>query len=95
MISLADEENKFYEKQKVYYICKKEFCTDEFNSDENDQNEFNIDENGKMNLILMKMIKMNLILMKTLNMHFDNTIKSEIIVITLENLEELPIIFVI
>ena len=37
MILLTDEENKSYEKQKVYYICKKEF-----NTDENDKNAFNI-----------------------------------------------------
>ena len=29
MILLTDEETKFYEKQKVCYICKKEFSTDE------------------------------------------------------------------
>ena len=29
MIPLTDEENKSYEKQKVCYICKKEFSTDE------------------------------------------------------------------
>ena len=28
MISLTDEENKFYKKQKVCYICKKGFSTD-------------------------------------------------------------------
>ena len=28
MIPLTDEENKSYEKQKVCYICKKEFSTD-------------------------------------------------------------------
>ena len=28
MILLTDEETKFYEKQKVCYICKKEFSTD-------------------------------------------------------------------
>ena len=28
MIPLTDEENKPYEKQKVCYICKKEFSTD-------------------------------------------------------------------
>ena len=28
MISLTDEENKYYGKQKVYYICKKEFSID-------------------------------------------------------------------
>ena len=37
MIQLTDKENKFYEKQKVCYICKKEFSTDE-----NDKNEFNL-----------------------------------------------------
>ena len=35
MIPLTDEENKSYEKQKVCYICKKEF-----NIDENDKNAF-------------------------------------------------------
>ena len=29
MISLTDEEIKFYKKQKVCHICKKEFCNDE------------------------------------------------------------------
>ena len=29
MIPLTGEENKFYEKQKVCYICEKEFCTDD------------------------------------------------------------------
>ena len=54
MIPLTDEENESYEKQKVCYICKKKFNTDEFNTDENkfdndenDKNEFNTDENGK------------------------------------------------
>ena len=28
MISLTNDENKSYEKQKNCYICKKEFCTD-------------------------------------------------------------------
>ena len=28
-----------------FYICKKEFNTHEFDTDENDKNEFNIDEN--------------------------------------------------
>ena len=58
MILLNEKENKFYEKEKVCYICKK-------------------------NLRLMKMIKMNL------------NYKSEIIVITQEHLEELPIVFAI
>ena len=49
----------------------------------------------KMNLILMKIIKMNLILMKMIKMHLNHTIKSEIIAITLENLEQLLKIFVI
>ena len=34
MISLTDKENKSYEKQKVCYICKKEFSTDENNKNE-------------------------------------------------------------
>ena len=34
---LTDKENKFHEKQKVCYICKKEFSTDE-----NDKNEFKL-----------------------------------------------------
>ena len=42
MIPLTDEENESYEKQKVCYICKKDF-----NTDENDKNEFNTDENDK------------------------------------------------
>ena len=28
MIPLTNDEKKLYEKQKVYYICKKQFCTD-------------------------------------------------------------------
>ena len=31
MIPVTDEENKSYEKQKVCYICKKEFTTDDDN----------------------------------------------------------------
>ena len=31
MISLTDEEKKCYEKQKVCYICKKAFSTDDDN----------------------------------------------------------------
>ena len=34
--------NESYEKQKVCYICKKEF-----NPDEDDKNEFNTDGNDK------------------------------------------------
>ena len=54
MIPLIDEGNEFYEKQKVCYICKKEFNTDEndkndFNTNENDENEFNTYENDKFN----------------------------------------------
>ena len=45
MIPLTEEENESYEKQKIFYICKKEFSTHEFDTDENDKNEFNIDEN--------------------------------------------------
>ena len=37
MIPLTDEENKSYEKQKVCYICKKEFSTAE-----NDKNAFKL-----------------------------------------------------
>ena len=29
MIPLTNEENEFYEKQKVCRICKEEFCIDE------------------------------------------------------------------
>ena len=47
MIPLTDEENESYEKQKVCYIYKTEFNSDEFNTDENDKNEFNTDENNK------------------------------------------------
>ena len=60
MIPLTDKENKSYEKQKVCYICKKEFSTDE-----NDKNVFKL------------------------------YIRSEIIVITQENLMELLIVFAI
>ena len=37
MIPLTDEENNSYEKQKFYYICKKEF-----NIDENDKIAFKL-----------------------------------------------------
>ena len=37
MIPLTDNENRSYEKQKVCYICKKEFCTDE-----NDKSKFKL-----------------------------------------------------
>ena len=37
MIMLTDKKNKSYEKQKVCYICKKEFSTDE-----NDKNAFKL-----------------------------------------------------
>ena len=52
MIPLTDEENDSYEKQKVCYICNKEFNIDEndkneFNTDENNKNQFNTDENNK------------------------------------------------
>ena len=50
IIPLTDEEKESYEKQKVCYICEKEFSTDK------------------------------------------NTVKSEIIVLTQENLEELLIV---
>ena len=35
MIPLTDEETESYEKQKICYICKKEFSTDK-----NDENKF-------------------------------------------------------
>ena len=37
MISLTDEEIKFYERQKECHVCKKEFCYDE-----NEKNKFKI-----------------------------------------------------
>ena len=37
MIPLTNDENKSYEKQKQFHICKKEFCTNK-----NDENEFKI-----------------------------------------------------
>ena len=37
MIPLTDEENKFYEEQKVGHICKKEFCYDN-----NEKNKFQL-----------------------------------------------------
>ena len=37
MIRLTDKRNKFYEKKKACYICKKEFSTDA-----NDKNAFNL-----------------------------------------------------
>ena len=37
MIPLTDKETEFYEKQKVFHICKKEFCTDY-----DDKNEFKL-----------------------------------------------------
>ena len=37
--------------------------------------------------------KINLVLMKMIHMHLNYTIKSEIIVITLENLQEMLIVF--
>ena len=47
MIPLTDEENESYEKKNVCYICKKDFDTDGFDTDENDKNESNTDENDK------------------------------------------------
>ena len=89
IMPLTDEENESYEKQIVCYICKKEF-----NTGENDKMNLILMKMIKINLILMKTIKMNLILMKMIKMNLNHTIKSEIIVITLEKLEELLIIFV-
>ena len=37
MIPLTDSKNKFYEKQEVCHICKKEFCYDK-----NEKNKFKI-----------------------------------------------------
>ena len=37
IILLNEKENKFYEKEKVCYICQKKFKTDE-----NDKNEFKL-----------------------------------------------------
>ena len=37
MIPLTDEETKFYEKQKICYICEKKFSTDK-----SDKNEFKL-----------------------------------------------------
>ena len=37
MVPLTDEEAKSYEKQRVCYICKKEFCMDE-----NDNSKFKL-----------------------------------------------------
>ena len=37
MLQLTNNENKSYEKQKVCYICNKEFCTNY-----NEENEFKI-----------------------------------------------------
>ena len=80
MIPLTDEENESYEKQNLCYISKKEF-----NTDENDKNQFNTDENDISELNTDKNDENA----------FKPYIKSEIIVITLENLEELLMIFVI
>ena len=88
MISLTDEENESYERQKVCYICKKEYNTDEndkneFSADENDKNEFNTYENDKNEFNTDE------------NDKNPFKSKSEIIVIRLENLEELLIVFTI
>ena len=103
MIPLTVEENESYGKQKLCYTCKQEF-----NNDENDKNTKKMLKMNsilmkmkkmkkmiKMNSILTKATKMNLILMKMIKMHLNHTIKSETIVITLENLEELLIVFAI
>ena len=37
MIPLTDSKNKFYEKQEVCHICKKEFCYDK-----NEKNKFKL-----------------------------------------------------
>ena len=41
MMQLTDEENKFYEEEEVWNTCKKKFCLDK--NDENEEDE--IDEN--------------------------------------------------
>ena len=99
MIPLTDEENESYEKQKVCNICKKDFNTDEFNTDENDKNEFNTDENDKKEFNTDENDKNEFNNDENdkneYKMHLNYTIKSEIIVITLESLEELLIVFAI
>ena len=44
MIPLTDEENMSYEKQKVCYICKKEFSDDDDDDDDDDNDD---DDNNK------------------------------------------------
>ena len=44
MIPLTDEENKSYENQKVCYICKQEFNTDDNDDDDDDDDD---DDNKK------------------------------------------------
>ena len=39
MIPLTDEETKSYEKQKVCYICKKEFSTNDDDDDDDDDDD--------------------------------------------------------
>ena len=37
MTPLSEEENKLYEEQEKCHICKKKFCLDENNENENDK----------------------------------------------------------
>ena len=45
MIPLSEEENKFDEEQGVCHICKKKFCFDENENDENEKDENENDKN--------------------------------------------------
>ena len=51
MILLTDEENKSYKKQKISYICKKEFSTDK-----KDKNVFKLHHKVRDHLSLHKKI---------------------------------------
>ena len=50
MIPVTDEGNESYRKQRVCYICKKEFIADEIETDDLKM--------IRINLVLMKMLKM-------------------------------------
>ena len=39
MMQLTYKENRFYKKQKVCYICKKEFGTDDDDGDDDDDDD--------------------------------------------------------
>ena len=49
MILLTDEENKSYEKQKICYICKREFCTNK-----NDEKKFKLKHKVKIIVIILE-----------------------------------------